>query len=71
MQLKPEPDAKWPGMWRVRWPDGLSDMVNLTRAKDAIACFLETFERQGRGRQSHRNGQGRDRLPNSNRREIY
>jgi hypothetical protein len=31
-----EPDAKWPGMWRVRKPDGsLTDMVNLTRAKDA------------------------------------
>jgi hypothetical protein len=30
------PDATWPGMWRVRWPDGsLSDMANLTRAKDA------------------------------------
>lgn len=30
------PDAKWPGMWRVRTPDGrLSDMVNLARAKDA------------------------------------
>jgi hypothetical protein len=31
-----EPDAKWRGMWRVRLPNGqLSDMVNLTRAKDA------------------------------------
>jgi hypothetical protein len=30
------PDANWPGMWRVRSPDGgLSDMANLTRAKDA------------------------------------
>lgn len=30
------PDTEWPGMWRVRMPDGrLSDMVNLTRAKDA------------------------------------
>jgi hypothetical protein len=30
------PDAKYPGMWRVRRPDGsLSDMVNLTRARDA------------------------------------
>jgi hypothetical protein len=30
------PDAKWPGMWRVRTADGrLSDMVNLTRARDA------------------------------------
>jgi hypothetical protein len=31
-----EPDHEWPGLWRVRLPDGrLSDMVNLTRAKDA------------------------------------
>lgn len=33
------PDAKWPGMWRFRLlPDGsLSDMVNLSRARDAAA----------------------------------
>jgi hypothetical protein len=31
-----EPDDVWPKMWRVRLPNGqLSDMVNLTRAKDA------------------------------------
>ena len=30
------PDANWPGMYRVRLSDGsLSDMVNLTRAKEA------------------------------------
>jgi hypothetical protein len=30
------PDQKWPGMWRVQFPDGhITDMVNLTRAKDA------------------------------------
>ena len=30
------PDAEWPNLYRVRHPDGLlSDMVNLTRAKDA------------------------------------
>jgi len=29
-------DAHWPGMWRVKLPRGeLSDLVNLTRAKDA------------------------------------
>jgi len=33
-------DAKYPQMWRVRYPDGtLTDMVNRTRAKDA-ACAL-------------------------------
>jgi hypothetical protein len=31
-----EPDKDWPGMWRVRMADGhVTDMVNLTRAKDA------------------------------------
>jgi hypothetical protein len=30
------PDDTWPAMWRVHWPDGqVSDMVNLSRAKDA------------------------------------
>jgi hypothetical protein len=32
------PDTRWPDMYRLRFPDGsLSDMVNLTRAKDALA----------------------------------
>jgi hypothetical protein len=31
------PDAQWPGMYRLPLPQGsLSDMVNLTRAKDAL-----------------------------------
>jgi hypothetical protein len=30
------PDQKWPRMWRVQLPNGhITDMVNLTRAKDA------------------------------------
>jgi hypothetical protein len=37
-----EPDGKWVGMFRVRLPNGhLTDMVNLSRAKDAaisLAC---------------------------------
>jgi len=33
------PDDRWPGMWRVRNGDCLSDMVNLTRAKDAALCW--------------------------------
>jgi hypothetical protein len=46
------PDAAHPGMWRVRWPDGrLSDITNLTWAKDAVACFMQTEERRQRGRQ--------------------
>ena len=36
-------------MWRVRWSDGtLSDIVNITRAKDAIACHAETVDRRQR-----------------------
>jgi hypothetical protein len=32
------PDGWWPGMFRLRLPDGsLSDILNLTRAKDALA----------------------------------
>jgi hypothetical protein len=32
------PDPKWPGMYRIRRPDGLlTDMTSLTRAKDALA----------------------------------
>ncbi len=50
-------EAVRPGMWRVRWPDGrLSDMTNLTRAKDAVACFMETEERRRRGRHSPSEG---------------
>jgi hypothetical protein len=51
-------DAAHTGMWRVCWPHGpLSDMTNLTRAKDAVACFMETEERRQRGR--HRSSEGR------------
>jgi len=36
------PDAKWPAMFRLRLPDGsLSDMVNLPRAKDALAVLCD------------------------------
>lgn len=35
-----EPDAKWPGMYRVRFPRGLSDMVNWSRAYDAAREFI-------------------------------
>jgi hypothetical protein len=47
-----EPDSEWPGMWRVRLPDGhLSDMANRTRAKDAaqllaLATLTSAEERQ-------------------------
>ena len=36
-----EPDSKYAGMYRIRFLDGgLSDMVNLTRAKDAALAFV-------------------------------
>ena len=39
--LENVPDTKYPKMWRVKYPDGrLTDMVNLTRAKDAAANIL-------------------------------
>jgi hypothetical protein len=35
-------DAKWPGMYRLKRADGsLSDMVNSTRAREALASFAE------------------------------
>jgi len=43
------PDEKYPGMWRVRSPDGrLSDMANITWAKDAAATMaLAVLNRSG------------------------
>lgn len=34
-----EPDGQWPNMWRVCKGDVKSDMVNLTRAKDAAIMW--------------------------------
>jgi hypothetical protein len=40
------PDGDWLGMYRVRRPDGsLTDMVNLTGARDAARCFAEQDRR--------------------------
>jgi hypothetical protein len=39
-------DAKYPGMYRLLLPGGgLSDMVNLTRAKDALRALAERNQR--------------------------
>src|SRR5262245_28012367 len=40
------PDGVWPGMWRIRHPDGrLSDMANLTWVKDgAIAMAMRLLD---------------------------
>jgi hypothetical protein len=41
------PDPEWPAMYRVRSPDGsLTDMVNLSRARDAARHFAEQERRQ-------------------------
>lgn len=35
------PDASYPTMWRIKFPDGrLSDMVNLSRARDAARSLV-------------------------------
>jgi len=45
-------DAVYPQMYRVQWPDGeISDMVNLTRAKDAVRCYQE-YERRFNNKQA-------------------
>jgi hypothetical protein len=37
-----EPDASWPGMWRMHWPDGrVSDMGDLKQIRDAAAAICE------------------------------
>lgn len=38
-----QPDRRWAGMYRVRFRDGhLTDMVNLSRAKDAAIALALT-----------------------------
>ena len=38
--LRLVPDATYPGMWRLQYPDGTrTDMVNLTRARDAAKAL--------------------------------
>ena len=40
MMANIEPDQIWPGMWRVRLPDGyLTDMVNQSWSEDAAASL--------------------------------
>src|SRR5262249_9367779 len=39
------PDVKWPGMYRLRCPDGtLTDLINITRARDALTELAHSFE---------------------------
>jgi hypothetical protein len=34
-----EPDREWPGLWRARVGQHLSDTTNRSRAKDAAVCL--------------------------------
>jgi hypothetical protein len=43
-----EPDAAWPNMWRVRIGKRRSDMVNLTRARDAAVVWARSRGLGGR-----------------------
>jgi hypothetical protein len=39
--VKTIPESKWPGMFRVEYPPGtISDMVNLSRARDAAVYIV-------------------------------
>jgi hypothetical protein len=42
------PDDRWPGMWRVRMDGRLSDMANLSRARDAAMAAALTELNRGR-----------------------
>lgn len=42
-----QPDGQWSGMWRVHQGDRVSEMVNLSRAKDAAMGWLS--QSTGRG----------------------
>jgi hypothetical protein len=43
-------DERYPTMWRVRSPTGISDMVNRTRAKDAALAMVDLeIRRQPQG----------------------
>ncbi len=45
------PDDRWPGMYRVHYQGKISDIVNLTRAKDAaVATAVASLNAQQRPR---------------------
>lgn len=49
MESKLIQDKTYPEMYRIEWPDGeISDMVNKTRAKEAIRCYEEAQSRNER-----------------------
>jgi hypothetical protein len=40
MPIEVLPDDQWPGLYRVYYQGKVSDMVNLTRAKDAAVAMV-------------------------------
>jgi hypothetical protein len=60
-----EPDAKWPGMYRVRQDGTLSDMVNLSRAKDAALTWARPRGLGGKEVASWRVRETRRKAPHS------
>jgi hypothetical protein len=47
------PDNNYPNMWRIRTKDGLSDMANLTRIRDAAATIARAeLDAQTAGRET-------------------
>jgi hypothetical protein len=46
--LEVKPDAKYPQMWRIHYQGKVSDMVNLSRAKDAAITWLALPPKRGR-----------------------
>jgi hypothetical protein len=49
------PDDNWPGMWRVRQRDGsLTDMANLTRAKDSALAIARQVHPEAAAQGSRR-----------------
>ena len=45
------PDDRWPGMWRIRHHDGiLSDLLNLTRARDAATSIALAYLNYPKGK---------------------
>jgi hypothetical protein len=40
MPIEVLPDDQWPGMYRANYQGKISDMVNLTRAKDAAVAMV-------------------------------
>jgi hypothetical protein len=40
MLIEVLPDDQWPGVYRVHYQGKISDMVNLTRAKDAAVAMV-------------------------------